>query len=473
MARLAACPLVRASALIVAALAALAAARRRRRGGALRGRASTPERPTAVEPQPRKGFPPLALSLGVRDDAEARELRRAVELYEAGRRDGGGDGSSRASTRSRRSSAPRSRTGRRAQDRIEQLGALYPAQRARPAARRARPLLGGHGRGAERLARGARRRARHALRGARGATCSIREFAPGLPVFVPSFPYRDRGREHAGGAARGAARRPDRARTPPLRRRAAAARPARLGAARLRRGAAARAERRRRARRGRGRPLRRRATRRRRSAGSARSRAVSRSAATVRFHLGVLLLWQGDVQEAKRQLRLARQSEPGSRIAREAGRYLTSSRKSGPADRKIGLTAHGGGAHALARLPQLCKEMCCEFSRIATTVSAIGGGAEVSAGVQPTEHRHRRATGIRRPRDRRGEGAARERPAGREAARRRHRERARRARPRRGADRRVLRGARGAADRGRRARRARGGGRGGDARSRPTRCSSS
>ena len=51
------------------------------------------------------------------------------------------------------------------------------------------------------------------------------------------------------------------------------------------------------------------------------SRRFPRSA-TVRFHLGVLLLWQGDVQEAKRQLRLARTNEPGSRIAGEAGRYL-------------------------------------------------------------------------------------------------------------------------------------------------------
>ena len=45
-------------------------------------------------------------------------------------------------------------------------------------------------------------------------------------------------------------------------------------------------------------------------------------AATVRFHLGLLLLWQGDVEEATRQLRLARKVEPGSRIAREAERYL-------------------------------------------------------------------------------------------------------------------------------------------------------
>ena len=45
-------------------------------------------------------------------------------------------------------------------------------------------------------------------------------------------------------------------------------------------------------------------------------------AATVRFHLGVLLLWQQDVAEAKRQLRLAAAAEEGSRLAREAEKYL-------------------------------------------------------------------------------------------------------------------------------------------------------
>jgi tetratricopeptide (TPR) repeat protein len=49
--------------------------------------------------------------------------------------------------------------------------------------------------------------------------------------------------------------------------------------------------------------------------------------ATVRFHLGLLLLWlaknqPGSVDEAKRQLRLAQQDEPGSRLAREAKRLL-------------------------------------------------------------------------------------------------------------------------------------------------------
>ena len=52
-------------------------------------------------------------------------------------------------------------------------------------------------------------------------------------------------------------------------------------------------------------------------------------AASVRFHLGVLLLWQGDLEEAKRQLRLASEAEPGSRIAREARRYLKEVEKAG------------------------------------------------------------------------------------------------------------------------------------------------
>jgi Flp pilus assembly protein TadD len=44
-------------------------------------------------------------------------------------------------------------------------------------------------------------------------------------------------------------------------------------------------------------------------------------AATVRFHLGVLLLWLGQVDEARRQLRLARASN--GVLAREATRLLT------------------------------------------------------------------------------------------------------------------------------------------------------
>lgn len=48
---------------------------------------------------------------------------------------------------------------------------------------------------------------------------------------------------------------------------------------------------------------------------------------SVRFHLGVLLLWTGRVEPAERQLRLASRTRPGSPLAHEAARYLETIRK--------------------------------------------------------------------------------------------------------------------------------------------------
>jgi hypothetical protein len=48
---------------------------------------------------------------------------------------------------------------------------------------------------------------------------------------------------------------------------------------------------------------------------------------SVRFHLGVLLLWTGRVDAAERQFRLASRTQPGSPLAREAERYLATIRK--------------------------------------------------------------------------------------------------------------------------------------------------
>ena len=48
---------------------------------------------------------------------------------------------------------------------------------------------------------------------------------------------------------------------------------------------------------------------------------------TVRFHLGVLLLWTGRIEAAQRQFRLAARSQPGSPLAREAARYLETLRR--------------------------------------------------------------------------------------------------------------------------------------------------
>jgi tetratricopeptide (TPR) repeat protein len=49
---------------------------------------------------------------------------------------------------------------------------------------------------------------------------------------------------------------------------------------------------------------------------------------SVRFHLGVLLLWTGRVEGAERQFRLAAKAQPGSPLAREAARYLETIRRS-------------------------------------------------------------------------------------------------------------------------------------------------
>jgi tetratricopeptide (TPR) repeat protein len=46
------------------------------------------------------------------------------------------------------------------------------------------------------------------------------------------------------------------------------------------------------------------------------------SSQTVRFHLGLLLLWLGEVEDARRQLERARTLDPVSRLGTEASRFL-------------------------------------------------------------------------------------------------------------------------------------------------------
>ena len=52
-------------------------------------------------------------------------------------------------------------------------------------------------------------------------------------------------------------------------------------------------------------------------------------AATVRFHLGLLLLWSGEVGAARTQLTRATAVEPGSPLARQARRYLDELKSAG------------------------------------------------------------------------------------------------------------------------------------------------
>ena len=280
---------------------------------------------------PLAGAPPLVLDLGVRVDPEAKALRRAERLYstEAPRR-------GRADLRALRLArgADRSRVRRLARhepgdDRAARRGAA--ARLARAPAPRVRESLGWEGgRGGRRLARGPRRRSPTPPRRSGPTTRSTRTSRPASRSSCRASAHR-RG-------SPGSSRRPSSPRSSEARRGNDAHAKLLYGLALQRLGhrisarrqydAAARLA-----------P---------RDADAQVAAAVghfdkSRPAeafsrlgplarrfpqkATVRFHLGLLLLWlarnqPGSVEEAKRQLRLAQEEEPGSPLAREAKRLL-------------------------------------------------------------------------------------------------------------------------------------------------------
>jgi tetratricopeptide (TPR) repeat protein len=312
--------------LIVAALAALAA-------GAVAGAAvlsaeedvSTPA--AAEQPRPREGNPPLELSLGLRDDAEARELRQAADLYARGRRQDAARIFARYDSLEAKLGAAFA-AWPASEDRIEQLGALYPRSALVQLHVGLARFWAGVG-GADTAWREARDVEPDTPYAVRAADFLYADrFAPGLPRFTPGFAYTIEGKTPAEqlewlrqgsevgfdsrldleydllyGVALQRLGRPMSARG--VFAEAARQHPDDVEA--LVADAVGRYDK------------------------SDPTAAFSRlgpltrrfpSTPTVRFHLGVLLLWQGDVAEAKRQLRLAQKAKPGSRIAREAARYL-------------------------------------------------------------------------------------------------------------------------------------------------------
>jgi tetratricopeptide (TPR) repeat protein len=313
------------TALIVAALALAAAA------AAVVGAELTAEElegdPAAVqEPQPREGFPPLALSLGLRDDAEARDLRRAAGLYQAGRREEAAELFARRDSLEAKLGAafcawPES------VDRIEQLGALYPRSALVQLHVGLARFWAGTGGALQawREARDVEPDTPYAVFAA--DYLHARDFAPGLPTFTPSFEHEldgeplaerfddlaadtsVRGRLLYGIALQRLGR--------PVSARRAFAEAARLApddVDALVADAVGRYEK--------NNP----------SAAFSRLGPLSRrfpGSASVRFHLGLLLLWQKDLAGARRQLELARKAEPGTKLAREAGRFLDAIRKAG------------------------------------------------------------------------------------------------------------------------------------------------
>jgi len=313
-------------ALVVAALAATAAVVVV--GSAVLSAEDLASQETVAQPaKARPGAPPLVLELGLRDDRGARALREAAGLLRAGRR-------AEAAAIFRKDESLEAKLGGAfaawpgTLGRVEQLGALYPRSALVQLHVGLARFWAGE-RGALEAWREARDVEPDTPYAVRAGDLLYADFAPGLPLFQPSFPL-----------PKSVAELPPREQLELLRRAAAKG----VGGAglvhRLYYGLALQRL---------GRPV---SARRIYSAAAtaypddvealvadavgrytkespveafSRLGPLSRrfsEAATVRFHLGLLLLWQGNVAAARKQLRQARSLEPGSRIAREAGRYL-------------------------------------------------------------------------------------------------------------------------------------------------------
>ncbi|MGI9112291.1 MAG: hypothetical protein ACR2GT_08880 [Gaiellaceae bacterium] len=316
-------------ALVVAALAATAAVVVV--GSAVLSAEDMASQATVAQPaKARPGAPPLVLELGLRDDRGARALREAAGLLRAGRRAEaaaifGEDESLEAKLGGAFASWPGTL------GRVEQLGALYPRSALVQLHVGLARFWAGE-RGALEAWREARDVEPDTPYAVRAGDLLYADFAPGLPLFQPSFPL-----------PQSVAELPPREQLKTLRDAAVSGSEDVSGALyygvalqRLGRPVSARrvfADAAKRATSGHG----------THAADALVADAVGRytkespveafsrlgplsrrfpRAATVRFHLGLLLLWQRDVKAAGKQLRLARGAEPGSRIAREAQRYL-------------------------------------------------------------------------------------------------------------------------------------------------------
>ena len=309
--------------LIVGALALLAAVVV---AGAAVLSAEEIERPAEDAPvgEPQEGAPRLSLALALRRDAEAKLLRQAVAAYEAGRLGRAGRLFAQSDTlEAKLGAAFAAWPG--SLDRVEQLGALYPRSSLVQLHVGIARFWAGR-RGAVDAWREAQDVEPDTPYAVRAGDLLEPEFAPGLPILVSDARLSPAGPANLAPAEQLEALR-DRAEEGPL-------------DARLVYGIALQ---------GAGRPVSARAvyaaaanafpnepealvadavgryTKERPEEAFSRLGPLSQrfpKSASVRFHLGLLLLWQGDVGPARRQLGLARQAEPGSYVARRAALYL-------------------------------------------------------------------------------------------------------------------------------------------------------
>lgn len=283
-------------------------------------------------PKLRAGRPPLALDFGLRTDAEARVLERAQTLYNRGRPRQAAAIFSRQRSLEAHVGAALAAWPDDSVRRLQALDADHPRS-ALVALHLGLALYWSH-RDAEAASawRDATTVQPDTPYAVRASDFLHPRFAPGLPVFVPSFPTPVRIRTLAperqlATLARLAAHGGERAR---ILYGVALQRLGRPRSAEAQFGAAARVA-----------PNDPEALA---AAAVGRfdkgdpSRAFGRlgpltrrfpHAQTVRFHLGLLLLWMAQVQQARAELRLARAESPESLLGREASAYLSALRSVG------------------------------------------------------------------------------------------------------------------------------------------------
>lgn len=281
-------------------------------------------------PQARPGAPPLTLDLGLRTDPEARALRRAASEYADGKRSQAARVFARYDSVEARVGEAFARWPAETVDRLNQLAGLHPDRAVVQLNLGVALFWSGLGGAEEAWRRAADDEPDSAYAIAAGNLLHP-EYAPGEPVFVATEPLPEGFEELA----------------PPQQLRALARGAERSIGGKLLYGSALQRL---------GRPR----SAQRVFADAARQAprdvearvadAVGRfdkarpadafsrlgpltrrfpEKATVRFHLGLLLLWSGETADAKRQLRLATRVEPGSPLAEEARRYLNELRKAG------------------------------------------------------------------------------------------------------------------------------------------------
>ena len=283
------------------------------------------ETSSATTPTPRKGAPLLLLDMGLRNDADTRALRRASALYAKGRRAEAGRIFAAQHSLNADLGAAFSAWPDGALARVTELARTHP--RSALAHLHLGLALIWTGRNADGVAalRAAERIEPDSPSAVRAGDLLHPRVAPGLPNFVPSFGVPVRvsrlsAEQQLTVLARAARARDVRAKLlygVALQR---VERP--VSAERQFAAAAAIAP---------GNPEAQVAAAVGRFDKDNPSAAFSRlgpltkrfpQAPTVRFHLGLLLLWLNDLPDARKQLRLARAEGPGTPLAQEANRFL-------------------------------------------------------------------------------------------------------------------------------------------------------